>query len=74
MSLKRDICGRNDLEDLGLNCYLKTCLDVNFRQSGGCRSDCSGSGILILVVGGHAVARNDVTEADRAKQIGKVVS
>jgi hypothetical protein len=48
-----------------------SCLNVDFRQSGGCRSDCSGSGILILVVGGHAVARNDVAEADSAKQIGK---
>jgi hypothetical protein len=74
MNLKRDICGRNDSEDPELNCYLKTCLNVNFRQSGGCRSDCSGSGILVLVVGGHAVAGNDVAEADCAKQIGKVVS
>jgi hypothetical protein len=74
MNLKRDISGKNDSKDPELNCYFKTCLNVDFRQSGGCRSDCSGSGILILVVGGHAVARNDVAEADRAKQIGKVVS
>jgi hypothetical protein len=73
MNLKRDIFGKNDSEDSKLNFNFKTCLNVDFRQSGGCRSDCSGSGILILVVGGHAVARNNVAEADRAKQIGKQI-